>query len=166
MNTLKIGVLSDTHLAGPTDLFTKQVSLCFSDVSMIIHAGDLTDMSVLAAFGDREIHAVHGNMCRQSAWSMLPKKKVIQAGAFKIGIIHNTGFSYNFEDQLVNEFDEAVDCIVYGHTHIPTCHTVGPLLYLNPGSFMPTGRHGSPGAYAILEAGNQLHGNIFEVPRL
>lgn len=160
---IKIGILSDTHLSGTNDLFREQVEACFHDVSVIMHAGDLTEISVLDSFNNREVHAVHGNMCSFSTCTALPRKKSVRVGSFNIGLIHRAGNSYDFEAHLLDEFDE-VDCIVYGHTHKPICHRVGSVLFVNPGSFMSTSRYGSPGTYAILEVGeDSMRCNIHEV---
>lgn len=165
MKPIRIGILSDTHLTLPSARFQALVDACFAGTAMILHAGDLTDLRVLQAFRGKEVHAVHGNMCSQAVCSVLPKKKVVIVGGFQIGIIHSAGVSYDFEEMLLNEFD-GVDCIVYGHTHQPVCHRTGSVLYINPGSFMPTGRHGGPGTYAILEVGRELRGRIHEAPAM
>ncbi len=130
---------------------------------MILHAGDLTNPLILNAFDGKEIHAVHGNMCSNGSLQALPRKKTIKVGEFTIGIIHNTGYAYDFEDQLALEFDE-VDCIIYGHTHRPVCRTNGGILYINPGSFQATGRFGSPGTFALLDADTELKATLYEVP--
>ena len=162
---LRIGILSDTHLSGPTDFFREQAAACFSDVSIILHAGDLTDLSVLKVFKGKEVYAVHGNMCQRSSWTALPQKQTIQAGPHRIGLIHRTGKTYNFEHLLLDEFDD-VDCVVYGHTHQPVCHKMGSVLLINPGSFMPTSAYGAPGTYAILEIDEHgLRGRIYEAGR-
>jgi hypothetical protein len=163
MQPVRIGILSDTHLTGPTPEFKKLVDLCFAGTSMILHAGDLTDPLILSAFNGKEVHAVHGNMCSSAGLQALPRKKIITVGNFTIGIIHNTGYAYDFEDQLALEFD-TVDCIVYGHTHRPICHKSGGILYINPGSFQSTGRFGAPGTFAILEAGTKLSASLYKVP--
>ncbi len=163
---LRIGILSDTHLSRPTDLFRKQAAACFSDVSMILHAGDLTDLSVLSVFEGKEVYAVHGNMCQRSSYAALPQKQIIQAGHYRIGLIHRAGKTYDFEHLLPDEFDD-VDCLVYGHTHRPVCRKEGSLLLVNPGSFMATGRYGAPGTYAILEVDEHgLRGCLYEAGRL
>ena len=161
-----IGILSDTHLSRPTDAYLALVKVCFADASIILHAGDLTDGSVLEAFKDKKVFAVHGNMCRGSSAAGLPRSRIVEVGGFKIGLIHRTGFSYSFEDMLLNEFDGDVDCIVYGHTHKPVCHRIGGVLYINPGSFLPPGRSPTGGTYALLTAGEELHGRIHHVPQL
>jgi len=159
---IRIGVLSDTHLSGTSDFFYELAASCFEDVSVILHAGDLTDLSVLEVFGDKEVHAVHGNMCHPAARAILPTKKVIEIGGFVIGLIHRVGNSYDFEKNLRDEFDE-VDCIVYGHTHKAVCHRFGGVLYVNPGSFLPISPYGASGTYVVLEAGNTLSGTIHKV---
>lgn len=165
MHPLTVGILSDTHLLRLTPEFAARVAVCFANCSVILHAGDLTEPALLAAFGQREIHAVHGNMCGHACQQLLPRKKTIQLGPFTIGLIHRTGNSYAFEEQLLGEFD-AVDCIVYGHTHRPVCHQHGGVLFINPGSFLATGRYGHPGTYAILEIGEGMVAQIHEVPTL
>jgi putative phosphoesterase len=161
----RIGVLSDTHLNVLTPTFRETVEACFADCSMILHAGDLTDLAVLEAFVGREVHAVCGNMCLGEVRVTMPAKKIVQVEGFTIGLTHGHGLGYDLEDRLPLLFDD-VDCIVYGHTHRPFCHKQGDLLLLNPGSFGSTGRYGAPGTYAILEAGATLRGAIHEVPVL
>lgn len=165
MSFLRIGLLADTHLSGPNAQFRAQVAACFTGADLILHAGDLTGLGVLAAFAGQEVHAVHGNMCSHDARCALPRKKIIRAEGWTIGLIHRAGQSYDFEEWLLEEFPEA-DCIVYGHTHHPVCHRLGATLLINPGSFSGTGRYGAPGTFAILEAGAQLVGQLHEVPVL
>ena len=162
--TTRIGILSDTHLIRPNERFQQQVADCFNEVDIILHAGDLTDLSVLDVFKGKEVHAVHGNMCHGSARNNLPTKKIIQVENFTIGLMHGMGFRYHVEDHLIREFDQ-VDCIVSGHTHQPVCHVLYDILFVNPGSFMGSGPYGAPGTYAVVEAGESLAGRILEVPR-
>ncbi|MBU0484874.1 MAG: metallophosphatase family protein [Proteobacteria bacterium] len=164
MSDIKIGVLSDTHLARPDDTFRQQVKACFAKVSIIIHAGDLTDVSILEVFADKEIHAVHGNMCEASAYKALPGRKIIEVGPYRIAITHGAGVGSNIEETLYDYFFP-IDCIIYGHTHQPVCHQTGRVLFMNPGSFTRTSRYGAPGTYGILEVGDKLSGAIYEIPR-
>ncbi len=160
---LVIGLLSDTHLSRPTPEFASLVERCFAGVKVILHAGDLTELTVLSAFGDREVHAVGGNMCSAATRQALPAKKVINVGRFRLGLIHRAGDDYDFEARLPWEFD-AVDAIVYGHTHRPVCQTQGGVLFVNPGAFQPTSRYGQPGTYALLTVGSGLSAVIREAP--
>lgn len=160
---MKIGILSDTHLSRPDPAFAGLAARCFAGTDMILHAGDLTDPSILQVFAGREVHAVHGNMCGLAARRTLPASKEIRLGGFTIGLIHGYGGSYDFEHRLLEVFPTA-DCIVYGHTHVPVCHRLGGVLYINPGSFTASGSHGMPGTFAILEAGSTLRAGIHQVP--
>ena len=60
---IHIGILSDTHLNSCTDSFRRQVNTVYAECSIILHAGDLPNISILEAFSGKEVHAVHGNMC-------------------------------------------------------------------------------------------------------
>ena len=161
MAATRIGILSDTHLPRFSELFEARVRACFSDVSMIFHAGDLTDPSILEAFKDKQVFAVHGNMCGQSSRQSLPKARKITVQGFDIILTHGHSYGYHdIEDRLFNEFTEA-DCIVYGHTHSPVCHQVGSILFINPGSFNLAGNRGT---YAILDIDKEIHGTIMQIP--
>ncbi len=117
----------------------------------------------MKAFAGKEIHAVHGNMCSMATRQVLPTRKTVTINDFTIGIIHSSGYDYDFEDYLLNEF-APVDCIVYGHTHRPVCQKTGDVLYINPGSFVATGRHGACGTYAVLELGDEVRAAIYALP--
>jgi putative phosphoesterase len=162
--TLKAGIISDTHLIHPDDEFIQAVNHCFADCDVIIHAGDLTNSSVLDIFRDKEVHAVHGNMCDASAYRSLPRETSFPFGRYKIGLTHGAHLGKGIELQLWNLFPE-VDCMIYGHTHRAICHRQGGVLIINPGSFRSTGRYGASGTYAIIEAGETLHATLHEVPR-
>lgn len=158
----RIGILSDTHITQNASWYTKQVEEAFHDCSIILHAGDLTDLSILSVFQDKKIHAVHGNMCEISSRHALPTTKVITIEEYTIGLCHGAGPRHNIEERMWDLFPTA-DCIVYGHTHIAVNHRFGNTLFINPGSFQPTGRYGAPGSYAILCLDkNGLHATLHQ----
>jgi putative phosphoesterase len=140
---ITIGVLSDTHLIQPDKWFRDKVQQCFTNADIILHAGDLTSLSVLEAFAGKTVHAVHGNMCSPKTREMLPASRIIEVEGFHIALVHGAGYMPNIEDKLYNAF-APVECIVYGHTHRPNCQRYGPTLMVNPGSFMVTS------TYAII----------------
>ena len=163
--TIRAGVLSDTHLSRPDKHFQQQIKACFQACDVIVHAGDLTDPSVLEPFHDKTVYAVHGNMCNLAAQTRHPARLLFSLGRFTIGLAHGAGLGPDIETALWDLFPEA-DCLIYGHTHRPVCRRYGPALMLNPGSFQSIGRYGAPGSYAILEAGDELRGQLFSVPDL
>ncbi len=161
---IRAGVLSDTHLRRPDDRFIQRVQHCFRSCEVIIHAGDLTSLSVLEAFHGQTVHAVCGNMCGGEARNRLPERRLFTIGRFTIGLTHGAHLGPNIEDALWRLFPEA-DCVIFGHTHRPFCRRYGATLFLNPGSFQSTGRFGAPGTFALLEAGDELTARILELPQ-
>ncbi len=163
-NMIRAGIISDTHLMSINDQFKQMVAHCFAGCDAIIHAGDLTDISILKAFPQKTIHAVHGNMCNIGTRNALTRYTTFQLGAFSFGLAHGAGLGYDIESGLWDIFPE-VDCIIYGHTHRAICHRQAGRLIINPGSFQSTGRYGAPGSYGIIEIGEQLRADIHEVPQ-
>ena len=131
---MKIGVISDTHLKGPSRLLQKIAGEFFQDVDLILHAGDLTTLQVLEAFQGKEVIAVAGNNDSPEVKKKLPMKAVISANHFKIGLTHGWGFPARLEKK-VTPFFKGVDCIVFGHSHRAANHRANGILYFNPGSF-------------------------------
>ena len=144
-----IGVLSDTHLHELDDTFRNQAVRAFSACDAIIHAGDLTNKDILDVFRDKELFAVHGNMCGFKTRTSLPESLEFTINGFRFGLCHGDGIGYDMETGLISRFGEA-DCIIFGHTHQPLVHKFNSVLFVNPGTFRGTGRYGSSGTYAIL----------------
>ncbi len=160
---IRVGILSDTHINRPLPGFAKLVQKVFADCSVILHAGDLTDLSILEVFQGKELHAVHGNMCNLPTQQRLAEEKLIRLDGYTIGLCHGAGARHDIEERMWNLFPTA-DCIVYGHTHHPVCHRLAKTLFLNPGSFLGTGRYGAPGSYAILSIDAEgLHGSLHQL---
>ncbi len=146
---ITVGILSDTHLHGITEEFKNNAQKAFADCDVIIHAGDLTEVSILSVFKGKTVHAVCGNCCNHLTRSALPETKQIVLGGYRIGICHGAGNRENIEDRMYTLFAD-MDCVVFGHTHISTITTIGDTLLINPGEFRNSSRYGAAGSYAIL----------------
>ena len=146
---MTIGVLSDTHLYELDDTFKSQAALAFSSCDAMIHAGDLTSKDILDVFRDKELYAVHGNMCGFETRASLPESLKFNIEGYRFGLYHGDGIGYDMETGLISRFGEA-DCIIFGHTHRPLVQKIDSVLLVNPGTFRETGRYGSSGTYAIL----------------
>lgn len=131
----RIGVLSDTHLRGPDAVLEKLAAGLFSDVDLIIHAGDLVDLSVLDVFKGlgTDVVAVCGNMDGPGVRSSYPVQLVIPVENLRIGIIHGWGSPHGIRPRICHAFVE-VDAIVYGHTHEAFSGTEAGIFFFNPGS--------------------------------
>ena len=161
---VKIGVTSDTHISGSTDL-PKRLVEAFKKVDMVLHAGDLVSLSVLEKLKAiaSEVHAVWGNMDHRDVKLALPEKKIIEIGQFRIGLTHGRGAPFNLIDSVKEKFkDERIDCIVYGHSHSPRNEVSQGILYFNPGS--PTDKFFAPyNSYGILEINKKVVGKIVKI---
>jgi len=147
---VRAGILSDTHLAAPTQGFCEMAAKAFADCDVIFHAGDITSLSILRHFGRATVHAVCGNMCDRRTSTTLPDHKKVTIEGHVIGLSHGAGPRFNIEERLWSLFPEA-DCIIYGHTHQPVCEYKGGVLFINPGSFQCTSRHGAPASYCVMD---------------
>lgn len=132
---MKIGVISDTHIPINCEKISEKIKDHFQGVDMIIHAGDITELSVLDELSliTPHIEAVCGNMDSHLGHGKLPIKKTINAGKFKIGITHGSGAPKSLIERVSDEFKN-VDAIVFGHSHIPVNEKIKGVLFFNPGS--------------------------------
>jgi putative phosphoesterase len=158
---MKIGVLSDTHLKEPHSEFKRIIEFHFMDVAKILHAGDFVDWSIADYLsGQKELIAVCGNMDPPEIGSVFPRKRIVEVGGFRIGLIHGGGPPMGIESRIRNEF-EGMDAIVYGHTHTPANYRVKNTFFFNPGS--PTRSFIHRPTLGILHVGEKIEGEIIKL---
>jgi putative phosphoesterase len=158
---IKIGVLSDTHLRRVDNHFRDTCDRFFSDVDLILHAGDFVSPGIADFLSRKAFQGVAGNMDPMEVKEMLPEKKVIELGPYRVGLIHGSGPSDGLEDRIWSEF-ENVDVIVYGHTHRSACHRRDGVLLFNPGTatgFIYSGVH----TIGVLEFGETINAEIIPI---
>ena len=129
----RIGVISDTHIPQ----FKKLPEATwghFAGVELIIHAGDLSILRVIAELETiAPVVAVQGNIEEEEVMRALPIKREIVVGHCRIGIVHILGDAHTHEPEARQEFPNA-RCVVFGHSHIPWNQEYDGLLLFNPGS--------------------------------
>ena len=158
---MKIGVISDTHLDNIADHLGERILKHFKDVDMILHAGDVVQLSVLDLFSDKEVKLVAGNMDSWEIKQSAPIKQVIQIEDYKLGLIHGWGSPVGIEDRILKEFDD-IDILVYGHTHNAASFIKSGVQFFNPGS--PTDkRFTTKNTIGILNIGNQISSQIITI---
>ncbi len=130
-----IGLISDTHIPDRARILPQKVLEAFSNVELILHAGDLTSPKVMDELEEiAPVMAVQGNMDRANGID-LPKAKVIEAEGLKIGVIHGEVYPRADSDQLLYLAKELnVNILVSGHSHQPKIEQKEGILLLNPGS--------------------------------
>lgn len=114
MNVL---LLADTHLSeGQGARLVERLRDHLERVDVIIHAGDVTDASVLTALAEfAPVRAVRGNNDRDM---VLPEQLVIELDGCAIAAVHDSGPAGGRTARLRRWFPQA-DVVVFGHSHIP-----------------------------------------------
>ena len=130
-----IGLISDTHIPDRAKELPQKVFDAFSDVDLIIHAGDLTSLKVIEELEEiAPVIAVQGNMDRAKGIN-LPIAKTIEVEDIKIGVAHGEVYPRADTQQLVYMAKELdVNILVTGHSHQPKIEQTDGVLLLNPGS--------------------------------
>lgn len=133
---MKIIVVSDTHMTQRPKGLPARLLEELPGADLILHAGDWTDWSVyeaLAAYAP--VEGIAGNNDGEDIVSRLGYEKIIEAEGKRIGMIHGDGFRGTTEQRALKAFaDQKVDCVVFGHSHVPLLDEVNGIMLLNPGS--------------------------------
>src|SRR5512146_1476155 len=157
-----VGVLSDTHIPSAVQSLPPVIFDIFKDVELILHAGDIVELSVLDELRAlAPVEAVAGNMDGSEVLARLPQKKILTLGRYRVGLIHGK-FRIDVQKEMIRKEFDSVDLIVYGHSHTPFWGQIDGLYFLNPGS--PTDKlHAPYNSVAILEIGEKLHAEIIRI---
>jgi uncharacterized protein len=162
---IRIGVISDTHINNFADELPRAVLDDLKIMDAIIHAGDLVSLSLLEQLKKLSgcVIAVCGNMDQQEVRDILPEKEIIIAGRFKIGLMHGYGPPPALIEAAAQVFKhEAVQAVIFGHSHSPVNETRNGILYFNPGSV--TDKIFSPfNSYGIIEVGESITAKIIRI---
>ena len=114
---MNILLLADTHLGeGQAHKLIDKLVDHLEAADVIIHAGDVTHASVLAACERfAPVRAVLGNNDRGM---VLPGRFVVELDGCEIAAVHDSGPANGRAARLRRWFPEA-DVVIFGHSHIP-----------------------------------------------
>jgi len=158
---MKIGVLSDTHYY-PNRFDLNRLKPHFNDLSFIMHAGDVGDISILkflSKFG--EVKVVAGN--NDYHLNYLNRKEIVEVKGYQIGLTHgHIGKAYDIKQNAYQSFKN-VDIIIYGHTHRPTIEYYNNVLMINPGSLTRPRTQEKKSTVAILCIDKEPKAKIVQV---
>src|SRR3989338_1035917 len=137
---MKIGVISDTHLSRGSGVLPENLTMELKKCGLIIHAGDLVDISVLDSLSKiSKVLAVRGNMDDDNVKTKLEIKEILNIEGKKICVMHGYGHPDKLVDILKDEFfSEKPDIIIFGHSHAPKNEYIDGVLFFNPGSVTDT----------------------------
>ncbi len=159
--TMKIVVMSDTHLKKATDEFKDLCSEFCDGADMVIHLGDLEKVEMLNYLEQYPLEAVAGNMDDLPIQQRLPARKIVKVGAFRLGIAHGWGSPDGIRPRLKEQFPD-VNAILFGHTHQPLLLHENGLLWFNPGSLFH-GRGVSRRSIGILRIQETIEAEIIQI---
>jgi putative phosphoesterase len=130
---MRIGVIADTHIPVRAKAIPSVVLEAFAGVALILHAGDVVVPEVLDVLSRiARVEAVAGNNDPDSLG--LPVARELELGGYRIGLAHgHVGTGKTTVERALSHFS-GVDCVVFGHSHIPYHQHHGQTLAFNPGS--------------------------------
>jgi putative phosphoesterase len=152
---MRIGVIADTHIPELQDRLPDRVREVFKGLDIILHVGDVCRLETLRELQNQFTitMAVYGEDDNAEVKQYLEEKKIVEFGNRRIGMIHGyreqekgllavlrrlLGISQvSYHDYLLSQFD-GVDCIVFGHTHVPYVKVYSGVLLFNPGAAVLT----------------------------
>jgi putative phosphoesterase len=152
-----LGVISDTHMPRMAKQLPGNLLKDFQKVDHILHAGDWNSLEVYEELSRlAPTDGVAGNTDGPEIVHKFGYQKILEFHSFRIGLVHGHGMGSSTEANVLAAFrDEQVDCIVFGHSHIPLIKEVNGILLFNPGS--PTDKRRQPQySYGILEITDRL----------
>ncbi|KKB42515.1 metallophosphoesterase family protein [Bacillus thermotolerans] len=133
---MKIITLSDTHLPKKSAQLPDHLLHQLKTADHIIHAGDWISKTVydeIVSCGS--LTSVAGNQDSEELKQLLPRRAIVRLNGWNIGVVHGDGKGLTTEKRAAKAFmDEEVDCIVFGHSHIPYLRFEKGVLMFNPGS--------------------------------
>ncbi|MDO7976701.1 metallophosphoesterase family protein [Oceanotoga teriensis] len=118
----------------------------FKSYDGVIICGDLTSDTVLFYIQNlnSNVHAVYGNMDEFYLRNKLPEMKTIEINKIKIGLLHGHQTGRAYTDRLIKRFNDKIDIMIYGHSHIQNRENIDEIDIINPGAFCD-------GEYAIIK---------------
>ncbi len=147
---MRIGVLSDTHLHEPTEVFVAFFERFLAPADVLVHCGDIAGPSMLAFLESHAaLYAVSGNMDVQLG-ELPPVRNVALGGNRRLGVIHGHNLpGRDIPRAVATSFGDGPRLICFGHTHERYWEALphGRFL-LNPGS-VTRPRDGRPGAALV-----------------
>ncbi|MGG1616424.1 metallophosphoesterase family protein [Paenibacillus sp. NRS-1782] len=133
---MKIIVLSDTHMPHRGKALPGRLVQELKGSDLILHAGDWTDWFIYERLSEfAPVQGIAGNNDGVDIIERLGYQRIVEVEGKRIGMVHGHGWRGSTENIALNTFKgEMLDCLIYGHSHIPVVKKLDGLLVLNPGS--------------------------------
>lgn len=133
---MRVAILSDTHFPGRGAVLPEACLEVIGRSDMVIHAGDLADMTTLTMLRGlgRPVVAVHGNADDDTVRRALPATALVELPDRRMMVVHNGGPEDGRLERMRRKYPDT-GAVIFGHSHIPL-HQVADdgFFILNPGS--------------------------------
>ncbi len=133
--TTRISIISDTHF-NRWDEVHPRIKEAVRDADIAIHCGDIVRQDVVDGMRREAKRAVivHGNSDPPDLRQSLPYTEVIEVEGVRLGVTHPAWGGPEFPlEELLPDFPDPVDAILFGHLHETINETRDGVLFLNPG---------------------------------
>ena len=126
-----VGVVSDTH-----GYLNPRVPELLQGVDHILHAGDIGDGGIIESLTEiAPVTVVRGNNDRTGPESQYPEAVSLQLEGFGFYLTHIVKPPKKPDDPAITAYKkQAVDIVVYGHSHIAFQQEIDSILFFNPGA--------------------------------
>jgi putative phosphoesterase len=119
-STTEVLLIADTHLRrGAAGVLTSKIEEHLAGADAVLHAGDITDCSVIEALREMaphaDVHAVAGNL---DHGLNLPDRLVLDIDGCAVALVHDSGPATGRRRRLRRWFPDS-DLVVFGHSHVP-----------------------------------------------
>ena len=150
---MRIGLVSDTHVPVAAKEVPPEVAEAFRGVDLILHAGDIYDVSVLEEL--ERVAPVLAALGDDDSYSLLQDERIeekheLELDGYTVWLVHERPFFYRFSRL---QQGPRPDIIVHGHTHVTEVWQDEGTLVVGSGSPTFLNYRRGPGTVAILELG-------------
>ena len=155
-NTIKVGVISDTHGFLNSEIFN-----IFKDVDHILHAGDIGTEDILDELRKiAPVTAVQGNGDYFSGWEKYRQVEILHFNGKKLLLTHEADRPPRQQQPMQELISaHAPHAVIYGHSHFSSITEEEGILYINPGC---GGRdsYSNDASVVILNIGDKLKAEV------
>jgi putative phosphoesterase len=138
-DTIRIGLISDTHVPRDARMLPPHVAAAFEGVDLILHAGDIYVPAVLDELEEiAPVLAARGN----GDWNYpeddrVRDNQILRIGGVWLGMTHGIDYPRSneiFLRQVEAIFHRRLDIVVVGDSHVPLAEVIEGIHFVNPGS--------------------------------
>lgn len=137
---MRLAVISDTHLAAPSEWFEAVYAEYLASVDMLFHCGDSTSMRLWSYLQQHSrFEAVAGNSDNFDLASSLPTVLERSVAGNRLIVVHGWGERQGLSQRIAKTLGNRADIIFFGHSHAFEDRVDGTTRMINPGCLQPGG---------------------------